>query len=197
MLLLICIGVLLAAVCLWLVSIYNQLVTLQAQYRNSFAQIDVQLRRRHDLIPNLVATVKGYLHHESSTLATVIEARNTAMAVLKAASSHPGHSNSMQQLAQAENQLTRALGSLNVQLEAYPDLKGNETIRPLFEELTTTENRVAFSRQAFNDGVTSYNIYRRLFPNILVATRVGHNDDAALLEMDDSALQNAPTIQLN
>ena len=196
MLIFICVVVLLCMLALWLVAIYNQLVTLQAQYRISFAQIDVQLRRRHDLIPNLVETVKGYLRHESTTLTTVIEARNTAMSVLKLASAHPGQSSSMQQLAQAENQLTRALGSLNVQLEAYPDLKANETVRALFEELTATENRVAFARQAFNDGVTSYNIYRRLFPNILVASRIGHTMDASLLEMDEVPLQQAPVISL-
>ncbi|MGL4205441.1 MAG: LemA family protein, partial [Aeromonadaceae bacterium] len=135
------------------VRIYNQLVTLKAQFENGFAQIEVQLRRRHDLIPNLVETVKGYLRHEQSTLTAVIEARNAASALLKSTKAHPADGVSMTMLGQAENRLGQALAGLNIQMEAYPELKANDNIQQLFEELTATENRVAFARQAFNDGV--------------------------------------------
>jgi LemA protein len=177
--------VLLLALGIWLAQIYNQLVMLKAQFENAFAQIEVQLRRRYDLIPNLVETVKGYLRHEQTSLTAVIEARNAASALLKTVSQHPANGSLITQLGQAEGRLTQALGGLNVQLEAYPELKANENIQQLFEELTATENRVAFARQAFNDGVTSYNIFRKQFPNILIAARVGHNEDATLLEIED------------
>ena len=161
-------------------------------YENGFAQIEVQLRRRYDLIPNLVETVKGYLKHENSTLTAVIEARNVANTLLQAASLHPSDSGAIQQLGQAESRLTQALGGLNVQLEAYPELKANENIRQLFEELTATENRVAFARQAFNDGVTDYNIFRKQFPAVLVATRTGHTQDASLLEIKNPEQYREP-----
>ncbi len=176
----------------WLIQIYNQLVALKAQYENGFAQIEVQLRRRYDLIPNLVETVKGYLKHENNTLTAVIEARNVANTLLQAASLHPSDSGAIQQLGQAESRLTQALGGLNVQLEAYPELKANENIRQLFEELTATENRVAFARQAFNDGVTDYNIFRKQFPAVLVATRTGHTQDASLLEIENPEQYREP-----
>ena len=160
---------LLLLVTFWLVSIYNQLVTLKGRYQNGFAQIEVQLKRRYDLIPNLVETAKGYLQHESQTLTAVTEARNAALAGLKAATAAPGSSQAMQQLAAAEQQLQGALQGLNVQIEAYPDLKANQNMLQLSEELTATENRVAFARQGFNDSVTAYNIYRNQFPNTLVA----------------------------
>lgn len=181
----------------WLIQIYNQLVALKAQYENGFAQIEVQLRRRYDLIPNLVETVKGYLKHENNTLTAVIEARNVANTLLQAASLHPSDSGAIQQLGQAESRLTQALGGLNVQLEAYPELKANENIRQLFEELTATENRVAFARQAFNDGVTDYNIFRKQFPAVLVATRTGHTEDASLLEIENpEQYREAPKVAL-
>lgn len=168
-----------------MVRIYNQLVTLKAQFENGFAQIEVQLRRRHDLIPNLVETVKGYLHHEQSTLTAVIEARNAASTLLKSVRAHPTDGASMAMLGQAESRLGQALGGLSVQMEAYPELKANDNIQQLFEELTATENRVAFARQAFNDGVTAYNIYRKTFPSILVANSLGHSQDGALLIIED------------
>ena len=167
------------------VRIYNQLVTLKAQFENGFAQIEVQLRRRHDLIPNLVETVKGYLRHEQSTLTAVIEARNAASALLKSFKAHPADSVSMAMLGQAESRLGQALGGLSVQMEAYPELRANENVQQLFEELTATENRVAFARQAFNDGVTAYNIYRKTFPTILIASHLGHATDGALLIIED------------
>lgn len=183
---------------IWLgIHIYNQLVILKAQYENGFAQIDVQLRRRHDLIPNLVETVRGYLQHENSTLTAVIEARNAAHSLLRAAAKAPSDGHAITLLGQAESKLSQALAGLNVQLEAYPELKANETIKQLFEELTSTENRVAFARQAFNDGVTSYNIYRKTLPAILFAASFGHPQDATLLQMDDpEEIAQAPKIRL-
>ena len=182
---------------LWLIQVYNQLVALKAQYENGFAQIEVQLRRRYDLIPNLVETVKGYLRHENTTLTTVIEARNMAHSLLKPASLHPSDAGAIQQLGQAESRLVQALGGLSVQMEAYPELKANENIRQLFEELTATENRVAFARQSFNDGVTAYNIFRKQFPAILVANRCGHTEDATLLEIENpEQYRDAPKVAL-
>ncbi len=180
-----------------IVRIYNQLVELKAHYENGFAQIDVQLRRRYDLIPNLVETVRGYLQHENSTLTAVIEARNAAHSLLRAAAKAPSDGHAITLLGQAESKLTQALAGLNVQLESYPELKANETIKQLFEELTSTENRVAFARQAFNDGVTSYNIYRKKLPAILFAASFGHPQDATLLQMDDpEEIAQAPKIKL-
>lgn len=169
----------------WGISIFNRLVALKGQYQNSFAQIDVQLKRRYDLIPNLVESVKGYMSHESGTLIAVTEARNAAIASLKAAKEQTNNPQVMQQLADAEKQLTTALQGLQIQIEAYPDLKANENILQLQEEITSTENKVAFARQAYNDGVTSYNVYRQQFPNSIVANRYGHTKDAVLLEIDN------------
>jgi LemA protein len=151
------------------VGIYNRLVTSRNTFKNAFAQIDVQLTRRNDLIPNLVETAKGYLQHERATLEAVISARNTAVAGLKAAAENPGSEAALAQLSGAEAGLGGALGKLFAVVEAYPDLKASANMMQLSEELTSTENRIAFARQAFNDAVLSYNNTREVFPNSLLA----------------------------
>ena len=177
------------------ISIYNQLVTLKNRYENAFAQIEVQLKRRYDLIPNLVETAKAYLKHERETLEAVIAARNQAMAGLQAAAGQPGSAAAMQQLAGAEGALAGALGRLSVVMEAYPDLKANQNMMQVSEELTSTENKVAFARQGFNDAVTAYNTYRQSFPPVLLAAKFGHPANATLLEFADSAqIQSAPKV---
>src|SRR5882724_8079524 len=177
------------------ISTYNRLVTARNAFKNAFAQIDVQLTRRYDLIPNLVETAKGYMKHERETLEAVIAARNSAFAGLKAAAANPGNPAAVQQLAGAENQLTGALGKLFAVAEAYPDLKANQNMMQLSEELTSTENKVAFSRQAYNDAVTAYNTYKQTFPPVLVAGVVGHGQNAELLQFEDSAkIAEAPKV---
>jgi LemA protein len=177
------------------ISIYNKLVTLKNRFENAFSQIEVQLKRRYDLIPNLVETAKAYISHERETLEAVIQARNQAMKGLQEASAAPGSPAAMLDLNQAEGMLTGALGRLNVVVEAYPDLKANQNMMQLSEELTSTENKVAFSRQAFNDAVTTYNTYKQTFPPVLVAGVFGHAEDASLLEYEDSeAMQEAPKV---
>lgn len=177
------------------IRIYNQLVTLKNRFQNGFAQIDVQLKRRYDLIPNLVETAKGYLKHESETLEAVIAARNQASSALQGASQNPGDKGSMAQLAGAEGVLGSAMGRLNVVMEAYPDLKANQNMMQLSEEMTSTENRVAFARQAFNDSVMGYNTYRQSFPTVVFAGMFGHGSDASLLEFEDRAeIQQAPKV---
>lgn len=178
----------------YFISVYNKLTTYSERHKNAFSQIDVQLQRRYDLIPNLVETAKGYLKHEQETLTAVIEARNIAVGGLKAAASAPGDPQAMQKLASAEAGLAGALGRLNMVVEQYPDLKANETMAGLSEELTTTENKVAFARQAFNDAVTQYNIYKKTFPPIVVAGMTGHGNDAALLEFETEQIKNAPKV---
>ncbi len=181
-------------VVLFVVSIYNKLVTLKNRFENAFAQIEVQLKRRYDLIPNLVETAKGYMSHEKDTLEAVISARNEAAAVLKSAAASKGTSG-VEQLALAEGSLQSALGKLNVVMEAYPDLKANENMMQLSEEITSTENRVAFARQAFNDSVTEYNSYKQTFPPVMFTGMFGHGKDASLLEFADSAqIQEAPKV---
>lgn len=176
-----------------IVSIYNRLVALKNRFQNAFAQIDVQLKRRYDLIPNLVETAKSYLKHERETLESVIAARNTAMAGLQNAKA--GDQGSIAALGQAEGQLGTALGRLNVVMEAYPDLKANTTMMQLSEELSSTENKIAFSRQAYNDAVMEYNTYKQSFPAVVLAGTFGHQNDAAMLEFEDRAqLQEAPKV---
>ncbi len=187
--------VIVAVLGFWAVSIYNKLVALKNRYENGFAQIEVQLKRRYDLIPNLVETAKGYLSHERETLEAVIAARNQAMAGLQAAAANPGNADAIKELASAEGLLGGALGRLNVVMEAYPDLKANENMMQLTEELTSTENKVAFARQAYNDQVTAYNTYRQSFPPVVLASMFGHATDAELLEFADSAeIQAAPKV---
>jgi LemA protein len=161
--------VVIAAIVIYLVVIYNKLVSLRNQFKNGFAQIDVQLQRRHDLIPNLVEAAKAYLQHEKSTLTQVMEARNNAVSAQEDAAKDPGDGNKIKKLGSAENMLTKALANFYAVSENYPELKANETIQQLMEELSSTENRVSFARQAYNDGVMHYNIFREKFPNNLIA----------------------------
>jgi len=192
---LIVLGGVLLIIVMYVVGIYNRLVTLKNRFQNAFAQIEVQLKRRYDLIPNLVETAKGYMSHERETLEAVIAARNQAMAGLQAAAKAPGAADTMQQLAGAEGMLAGALGRLNVVVEQYPDLKANQNMMQLSEELTSTENKVAFSRQAFNDAVTGYNTYKQTFPPVVVAGLVGHGQDASLLVFEDSdQIKEAPKV---
>ena len=161
--------IIVVAVVVFFIGIYNGLITARNNYKNAFAQIDVQLQRRYDLIPNLVETAKGYMKHERETLEAVIAARGAAVSGLSAAKANPGDAQAMQQLGGAENQLTQTLGKLFAVAEAYPDLKANQNMMQLSEELTSTENKVAFARQAYNDGVMYYNNKREVFPNSFVA----------------------------
>ena len=181
-------------VVMMVVGIYNRLIALKNRYENGFAQIEVQLKRRHDLIPNLVETVKGYMAHERETLDAVIQARNQAVGGLEQASGNPGDPGAMKQLAGAEGALTGAMGRLLALSEAYPDLKASENMKQLTEELTSTENKVSFSRQAFNDQVTTYNTYKQSIPAVIFAGMFGHGNDAALLEFDSEAIAEAPKI---
>lgn len=188
--------VIIGAIILYVISIYNTLVALRNRFENGFSQIEIQLKRRYDLIPNLVETAKGYLKHERETLDAVIQARNSASNSLNAAHKHPGDASSMKGLSQAEGNLAGALGKFNVVVEAYPDLKGNQNMMQLSEELTSTENKVAFARQGFNDQVMEYNTYKQSFPQNIFAGMFGHGKDAALLEFEDSAqIQAAPKVQ--
>ena len=185
----------LLALVIYVINIYNTLVTLKNRYLNAFSQIEVQLKRRYDLIPNLVETAKGYMSHERETLEAVTNARNDAAAILKAMGDGNVGGGEMAKLASAENTLRGALGKLNVTMEAYPDLKASENMQQLSEELTTTENRVAFARQGFNDAVMGFNTYRQSFPPVFFAAKFGHPADAELLEFDDSAeIQAAPKV---
>jgi LemA protein len=178
---------------LFVVGIYNGLVTARNAYKNAFAQIDVQLTRRHDLIPNLVEVAKGYLAHERNTHEAVITARNAAVTGLKAAAANPGDPAAVQNLATTENALSGALGRLFALAEAYPDLKANRNMMQLSEELTTTENKVAFARQAFNDSVMSYNNRREVFPNSIVAGMFGFAP-AELLQIESPQKREVPKV---
>jgi LemA protein len=179
------------------VGIFNRLVTLQNRYQNAFSQIEVQLKRRYDLIPNLVETVKGYMSHERETLEAVIKARNSAVTGLQQASANQQDAAAMRGLAGAEQGLTGALSRLFALSEAYPDLKANQNMAQLTEELTSTENKVAFARQAYNDAVTAYNTYKQTFPPIVLAGAFGHGPNAQLLEFDSAAIAEAPKVSFN
>jgi len=181
-------------VAIWfVVSLYNRLVGARNGYKNAFAQIDVQLTRRYDLIPNLVETVKGYIKHERETLEAVIKARNSAVSGLKAAAANPGDAAAMTALSGAETQLGGALGRLFALAEAYPDLKANQNMMQLSEELTSTENKVAFARQAYNDSVMSYNNQREMFPGSVIAGMFNFTP-AQLLEAAKPEAREAPKV---
>jgi LemA protein len=178
------------------VGIYNNLVRLRNRFENAFSQIEVQLKRRYDLIPNLVETVKGYMAHEKGTLEAVITARNQAVGAVKAAAAAPGDAAAMTALAGAEQAVGASLGRLFALAEAYPDLKANQNMAQLTEELTSTENKVAFARQAYNDSVMQYNTYRQSFPPVFFASMFGHAEDAELLQFADrEAIQAAPQVK--
>jgi LemA protein len=183
-----------AMLALFIAGIYNGLVVLRNRYKNAYSQIDVQLKRRYDLIPNLVEAVKGYMAHEKGTLQEVIEARNKAVTAGQQASSNPGDPNAMHNLNQAEGQLSGALGRLFALSEAYPDLKANTNMIQLQEELTSTEHKISFARQAFNDAVTAYNIKREVFPNVIFAGMFGFYP-AELFQVESDAVKEAPKVQ--
>ena len=179
----------------WIVGLYNGLAVLKNRFKNAFAQIDVQLRRRYDLIPNLVETAKGYLKHERETLTAVIEARNQAAGAAKALAAAPGDPAAVKAFSAAESGLAGVLSRLMVVVERYPDLKADKQMARVMEELTSTENRIAFARQAYNDSVTEYNTKRELFPSSIVAG-IFNFAPAALLESTDSAAQReAPQVK--
>lgn len=177
----------------WGVGAYNKLVQMRNRFKNAFAQIDVQLKRRHDLIPNLVETAKGYMKHERETLDAVISARNQAQGAAKAAGGDPTNAAAMQQMMGAEAGLSGALGRLMAVVEAYPDLKADQNMRQLSEELTSTENKVAFARQHYNDSVMQYNTRREVFPSVIIANMFNF-DPATLFEIEDEAERKAPEV---
>ena len=185
-------GVVVVAIAM-LASLYNRLVTFRNRFKNAFAQIDVQLKRRYDLIPNLVETAKGYLSHERETLEAVIQARNQAMSAEQTASAQPDNPQAMKQLVGAESALGGALSRLMVTVERYPDLKANQTMAQLMEELTSTENKVAFARQAYNDAVMAYNIRREKFPAVLFVGTLGFQP-AVLFEIENKEERAAPKV---
>jgi LemA protein len=179
---------------LFVVGIYNRLVALRNRYENAFAQIDVQLKRRYDLIPNLVETAKGYLKHELETLEAVIQARNAAYQADQSAMQNPGNPSAMRELGRAESQLGGALSRLMAVAESYPDLKANQNMMSLQEELTSTENKVAFVRQAFNDAVMQYNTSREQFPAVIFAGMFGFTE-AEMFEIEDEKQREAPQVK--
>lgn len=183
-----------AVLAMFLVGTYNGLVVLRQKFQNAFAQIDVQLKRRHDLIPNLLECVKGYMAHEKNTLEAVIQARNTALTANQAATRNPGDPEAMKKLGEAEGQLNSTLSRLLMVAEAYPDLKANQNMMQLQEELSSTENKVGFARQAFNDAVMDYNIYRETFPNVVVAGFTGFTV-AQQFALDNPTEREAPRVK--
>ena len=178
---------------LWAAGIYNSLVALRNRFKNAFAQIDVQLKRRYDLIPNLVEVAKGYMKHEHNTLEDVIKARNIALAASQSAAANPADANAIKSLGAAESGLTGALSRLMVVSEQYPDLKANQNMLQLTEELTSTENKIAFARQAYNDSVMTYNTTRETFPNVIFAGMFGFLP-AELFKIDDPTERSAPKV---
>ncbi|MFP3949399.1 MAG: LemA family protein [Longimicrobiales bacterium] len=188
--------VILVGVVVWGISAYNRLVALKNRFENAFAQIDVQLKRRYDLIPNLVETVKGYLSHERETLEAVTQARTRAQQAEQKAAAAPGDPQAMKQLIAAEGALTGALGRLFALQESYPELKASENVRQLQEELTSTENRVAFARQAFNDAVMRYNTARESFPTSIVANAYRFHE-AEFFEMPDETHREVPKVSFD
>ncbi len=190
---LIVVGIVLVIVVLALIGVYNRLVAYRNRFKNAFAQIDVQLKRRYDLIPNLVETAKGYLKHERETLEAVIAARNQAQTADQRAAAAPGDPAAMKGLMGAEATLTGTLGRLFAVVERYPDLKADQNMRQLSEELTSTENKVSFARQAYNDAVMNYNTAREKFPNVVVANMFNFGA-AELFEIQEAAEREAPTV---
>ncbi|MBX3738446.1 MAG: LemA family protein [Candidatus Didemnitutus sp.] len=187
----------LAAVLLfWVAGSYNSLVTLRNRFKNAFAQIDVQLKRRYDLIPNLVETAKGYLKHERETLEAVIKARNVAYAAAQSAAANPADAGAMKNLLGAESGLAGAMSRLMVVSEQYPDLKANQNMMQLTEELTSTENKISFARQAYNDAVTSYNTSRETFPTNILAGMFNFAE-AQLFQVDNAAERAAPQVKFS
>jgi LemA protein len=177
-----------------IVSLYNSLVTLKNRFKNAFSQIDVQLKRRYDLIPNLVETAKGYMKHEREALEAVVRARNSAVSASDTAAKNPGDPAAMQGLTSAEGTLTGALGRVFALAESYPDLKANQNMLALQEELTSTENRIAFARQAFNDGVTAYNIAREKFPGSIIANMFNFTQAELLKSIEAEEERKTPRV---
>ncbi len=188
--------VILVLIALFAITVYNRLVALKNRYQNAFAQIDVQLKRRYDLIPNLVETAKGYMKHERETLEAVINARNQAVTAGKQAAAKPGDPAAMQALSGAEMALTGSLGRLFALAESYPDLKANQNMLALQEELTSTENKIAFARQSFNDAVMSYNTRRESFPDSVIAG-FGDFPAAQLFELEEPTQREAPKVSFS
>ncbi len=182
-----------AAIVLWAIGIYNRLINERNRVRNAFAQIDVQLTRRHDLIPNLVEAVKGYMKHERETLEAVIKARNVAVSALDAAKADPANAKAIQELGASEGALGSILGRLFALSEAYPDLKANQNMMQFQEELASTENKVAFARQAFNDSVLGYNNSAENFPNSIIANTFDF-ELASFLEIDSEEKRDVPDV---
>lgn len=182
------------AVIIYIIAVYNRLIALKNRFKNGFAQIDVQLQRRHDLIPNLVETAKGYMSHEKETLTQVIEARNQAVSAKQAAAAHPDDANAVTQLGKAESLLSGSLANFFALSENYPDLKANDTMAQLMEELSSTENRIGFARQAFNDAVMNYNTYREQFPQNFIGGLFGRFSEAKLLQIESEQARKAVNV---